>query len=244
MVSPESLGQKPVGGAGGNRYNGRLLKKTANRWRSGFLKKLYISALFSILLSGSILLAKPAEDYYISNYDIINLDFLRTHYNEINSGRAIQFDGTFTSLNWIAPYQYKERLADIGFDVNQYHVLQFSLKEKDDYHYGFPILLFKTQAGDLTELDQLSAGERITLYGKFHKLKKSEYAIEVDILETVKKGGHDRQILVDARVAPTLTPTPTITNTPGPNLFQKMYYKINPKETATPTGTITPQPGQ
>ena len=214
------------------------------------MKKLYFITLFSLLTTGSILLAKPAGDYFVSNYEIMDLDFLRTHYNEINDWRPIQIDGTFTSLKWIPPYQYKERLSDMGLDVNQYHVLQFTLKEKDDFHYGFPILIFKTQAGDLTELDQLSTGERVVIYGKFFNLKKSEYAIEVDIVERVRKGGHDRAIngvsnvLVDARVAPTFTPTVTITNTPGPNLWQKVYYKINPKESATPTGTITPEAGK
>jgi len=208
------------------------------------LKKLYFTTLFGLLLTGSILLAKPAEEFNMAQYEIMDLDFLRTHYNEINNWRQIQIDGTFSSLKWMPPYQYKERLSAIGFDVNQYHVLQFGLKESDDFHYGFPLLLFKTQAGDLTELDQLEKGERVTLYGRFFNLAKSEYAMEVDVLETVKKGGHDRRILVDARVAPTFTPTATITNTPGPNLWQKVYYKINPKETATPTGTITPEAGK
>ncbi len=208
------------------------------------MKKIYFTALFVLLAAGSLLLAKPAEDYFISNYDIMDLDFLRTRYTEINNWRPIQIDGLFTSLKWIPPYQYKERLTSIGFDVSQYHVLQFTLKEKDDFHYSFPILLFKTKAGDLAELDQLATGERMVVYGRFFNLKKSEYALEVDLIETVKKGGHDRRVLVDARVAPTFTPTATITNTPGPNIWKKFMDKVNPKETATPTGTITPEPGK
>lgn len=208
------------------------------------MKKLCFLVLLCLLATGSFLLAKPSEDYYVPKYEIMDMDFLRTHYNEINDWRDIHIEGLFKSFKWIPPYQYKERLKGIGFNVDQYHVLQFTLKEKDDFHYGFPILLFKTQAGDLNELDQLTVGDHIALYGRFFNLQKSEYAMEVDILETVKKGGHDRRILVDARVAPTFTPTATITNTPGPNIFQKLMEKVNPKETATPTGTLTPEPGK
>ncbi len=207
------------------------------------MKKLYFITLFGILLTGSII-ANPIPTNFVLNYDVIDLDFLRTRYFEIKNWRPIQFEGTFSSYKWIPPYQYKERLSEIGFNVNQYHVVQFTIKEKDDFHYVFPICLFKTNAGDLNELDQLVKGDRIMVYGRFFNLKKSENAVEVDAIETIKKGGHDRNILLNAMVAPTFTPTVTVTNTPGPNLFQKLNNWVNPKETPTPTGTTTPGPNK
>jgi hypothetical protein len=41
-------------------------------------------------------------------------------------------------------------------------------------------------------------------------------------------------------MAPTPTPTATITPTPGPNVFQKLWNKVNPKESPVPSGTVTP----
>lgn len=207
------------------------------------MKKPYLLTLSILLLAGSII-ANPIAPNVINNYNDIDLDFVRTRYFEINNWRPIHIEGSFKSLKWIPPYQYKERLKTIGFDVNEYHVLQFTMKEKDDFHYAFPILLFKTKSGDLTELDRLTEDEHIGVYGRFFNLKKSEYAIEVDMLETINKGGHDRDILLNAMVPPTFTPTATVTNTPGPNLFQKIGNWVNPKETATPTGTTTPGPNR
>ena len=183
-------------------------------------------------------------DYYISNYEIMDLDFLRTHYTEINNGRPIRLDSHFVSYKWKSPYTFRERLKTITLDINQYNVLEFELKENDDVHYSFPVLLFHTQAGDLHELSQLSSGDRIIVYGKFYNLKKSEYAIEVDLIETVKKGGHVQGVIIDSRIPPTPTPTPTVTPTPGPNLWQKINSVINPKETPSPTGTVTPVSNQ
>lgn len=214
---------------------------------SDLVKKPYFVTLLVLLLAGSII-AKPAPDYYISKYDLMDLDFLRTRYFEINDARPIQIEGDFSSLKWIQPYLYKERMKAIGFDVDRYHVLQFSIREKDDFHYSFPILFFHGEVGDLKELEQLYPGERIVIYGRFYNLKKSEYAIDVDLIETVEKGGHERNLLVDSRLSPTMTPTPTITNTPLPslwkrmNLIQRVGNVINPKESVTPTGTITPAP--
>ncbi len=200
------------------------------------------------------MIAKPAPDYYISNYESINLDFLRSHYLEINDGRLIQVTGHFSSYKWLSPYTYKERLNAIGDNVADYNLLQFTIEEKDDFHYSFPILLIHTSVGDLHELEQLQKGTKITIYGKFYNLKKSEYAIETDLIEMVnvmyrvniqgtpsfENGGHDRQILLDARVSPTATTTPTVTPTPPPSLWQKITNVVNPKETITPTGTVTP----
>src|SRR5579885_1202664 len=146
-----------------------------------------------------MLAAKPAPDDYISQYDIMDLDFLRSHYTEINNGRPIQVTGYFSSLKWLQPYEYKYRLSPLGLDVENYNPIQMTLKEKDDFHYSFPILLFHSQAGDLHELKDLTEGEEVVIYGNFFKLKKSEYAIEVGLIETVNKGGHDRDILLDAR---------------------------------------------
>ena len=211
------------------------------------MKKPYFITLSVLLLAGSII-AKPAPDYYVNKYEIMDLDFLRSRYFEINNARPIQVEGSFTSLKWIQPYLYKERMKAIGFDVDRYHILQFSLREKDEFHYSFPVLFFHQEVGDLKELEQLYKGERVVIYGRFYNIKKSEYAIDVDLIETVEKGGHERNLLVDSRLAPTMTPTATITNTPGPglwkrmNLVQRVGNLINPKETITPTGTITPGP--
>jgi hypothetical protein len=236
--------------------------------RELLVKKTYL-LLFAGLLFFGTNVAKPAEnepanDEYVSKYEHIRLDFLRTHYLEVNNGRPIQITGYFSSYQWMPPFQYKERLQDIGLNPDRFNVLQFSLREIDPFfgmvhadspdgkntighssiHYSFPLLLFQTQAGELQELDQLKQGDRLIIYGNFYNMKKSEYAIEVHLVETVKKGGHDREILIDSRVPPTPTPTATITPTPGPNLWQKLTNMVNPKETATPIVTTTPGPGQ
>lgn len=223
--------------------------------RGLFVKKRHLLVLGGLLLAGS-LVALPADNEYVSKYENIGLDFLRSHYFEINNARPIQVTGYFSSYQWLSPFQYEERLHNLGFSSSQFNILQFTLREVDpfygkvqegknpqDYnsvHYSFPILLFPTQAGELKELDELQKGDRVIVYGQFYNLEKSEYAIEVHLIETVKKGGHDRDVLIDCRVEPTLTPTPTITATPGPDLWQKMMNKVNPKETATPLVTTTP----
>ena len=204
------------------------------------LKKFYLGALLVLLATGSIV-ARPVPDEFVSHYNDMDLDFLRTHYLSINNGRSLRIEGTFSDATWLQPFKYKQALHDIGFDVDKYNLIQLSIKEKDDFHYSFPILFFHREAGDLTELDQLKKGERVAIYGRFYNLKKSEYAFEVDLVETIQKGGHDRDILINGLVDPTLTPTPTFTNTPGPNLFQRVNNLINPKESPTPTGTITPE---
>ena len=198
--------------------------------------------------------AQNPGDYYFANYDIINLDFLRTRYFEIDNGRSIQFEGYFKSKTWLEPFAYKERLHLISFDVDRYNLVQFSLKENDGYHYAFPILMFHSLTGDLKELDQLAEGDHIVVYGRFYNLKKADFAIEVDAIDKFKAnrvnvkgetygvdtGGHDRTMLLDGRVSPTPTPSATPTDTPGPTLWQKVNNMVNPKETATVTGTVTP----
>ena len=208
------------------------------------MKKILFLSLLMVLITSVVVVAKPAPDYFISNYDIMDLDFLRTNYTDINNKRPIQIDGYFKSYHWKSPFIYRERLKAIGFDINNYNVVELELKEKDDFHYSFPILLFHTEAGDLHELESLTPGERVVIYGQFYNLKKSEYAMFVDLIETVQKGGHDRDILIDSRIPFTPTPSPTVTPTPGPNLWQKVNNYINPKETGTPTGTVTPSAKQ
>jgi hypothetical protein len=207
-----------------------------------------------VLFIAGTLLAQTYSRDYITQYEAIDLDFLRSHYTEINNGRAIAINGSFSSYHWLSPYEYKSRLKLIGFDVQNYNVLQMVIKEKDDFHYSFPILLFHTASGDLQELDKLFKGVHVSLYGRFYKLKNSEYAIEVDVLEVnkvsthvnlvgtpvFKMGGHEQILLLDGRISPSPTPTSTVTPTPQPNLWQKVNNMINPKETITPTGTITP----
>lgn len=218
------------------------------------MKKLFLLCTFSILLlAGTLVAQSPLRDY-ISNYEIMDLDFLRSHYTKIDNGRPIQIEGDFSSYQWLAPYKYAERLKQVGLFAQNYNFIQMTIKEKDDFHYSFPILLFHTASGDLHELDKLFKGAHVTLYGRFYNLNKSEYALEVDVMEiadvsthvnavgteTFAVGGHDRLILLDGRVSPTATPTATVTPTPKPNLWQKINNMINPKETITPTGTVTP----
>jgi len=186
----------------------------------------------------------------------MDLDFLRTRYFEINNGRPIQFEGYFESMNWLEPFAYKERLNLIGFDVNQYNLIQLSLKEKDGLNYAFPVLMFHSLTGDLNELKQLSKGDRVIIYGRFYKLKKADFGVEVDVIESAKKSGHifpgvvsstsdvgtgsQTALFLDARVSPSPTPTFTPTPTPGISVWQKVTNLVNPKETATVTGTVTP----
>lgn len=218
------------------------------------MKKAALLTAFSFLLLAGTLIAQSVSRDFISNYETMDLDFLRSHYTEINNGRPIKIEGEFSSYHWLEPYEYKSRLSRIGLDVRNYNLVQMSIKENDDFHYSFPILIFNTASGDLHELDELAKGVKVALYGKFYKLKDSEYALEVDVLEVanvairvdpvgtpaLRTGGHDRIILLDGRVSPSPTPTPTITPTPQPSLWQKFSNMVNPKETITPTGTITP----
>ncbi|HET9869600.1 MAG TPA: hypothetical protein VFR02_03760, partial [bacterium] len=81
----------------------------------------------------------------------------------------------------------------------------------------------------------------VAIYGKFYNLDNSDYALLVHVMDTVQKGGHDRDILLDARMSPTPTVTPTVTPTPGPTLWKKLQNAMNPKE--EPTGTVTPNAG-
>lgn len=224
------------------------------RTGSPFLKKSILFALAFLLLWIGTMMAKPAPDYFISKYDIMNLEFLRTRYTEINDGRPIQITGEFSSFKWIPPYQYQERLKALGFDPRDYNVVQISLKEKDDYHYSFPILLFHAGAGDLHELEQIHKGMKTTIYGHFYNLEKSEYALQADLVELsnvryrvniqgtpgYEIWGHDKAVVLDGRIAPTATTTPTVTPTAAPNLWQRVNNWVNPKETGTPTGTVTP----
>lgn len=204
-------------------------------------KFLGLFTLLTLAVAGSIL-AMPPQELNVTDYEVFDFDYLRTHYLDINDGRAMQVEGTFDSYKWLPPFQYKEILAATGFDVKEFHLLQFTIKEKDDYHFSYPILMIHVANGDLTELDGLVKGDKVRIFGHFYNLRKSEYALNLDALKRIRKGGHDDVLLLDARVTPTPTPTPTVTQTPGPNLWQKLKEKINPLETATPTGTITPPP--
>jgi hypothetical protein len=217
-----------------------------------FLKNLFILALLLLLTPHVHAEAQP--DFYFANYEIMDLDFLRTHYYDINNGRQIQIDAYYQSKTWMEPFAYKEKLRLIGFNVDNYNLLQMALREKDDYHFTFPILMFHSQTGDLKELDQLKEGDRIIIYGRFYNLKKDDFAIEVDVIDQFNAdridksvtfgeytGGHDQGMLIDGRVSPSPTPTPTITATPGPSLWQRINDTVNPKPTPTATGTVTPE---
>ncbi len=221
---------------------------------SRFVKKAAFLTAFAFLLLAGTLVAQSESRDYISDYEIMDLDFLRTHYTEIDNGRPIQVEGTFDSYKWLPPYDYKSRLSRIGDNIEDYNLVQMTIEEKDGYHYSFPILIFHTAAGDLHQLDQLSKGLRVVIYGRFYNLMESEYAIAVDVIELAqvsshvdpvgtpvwKTGGHDTVLLLDGRISPTPTPSPTVTPTPQPSLLQKIGNLVNPKETVTPSTTSTP----
>jgi hypothetical protein len=63
----------------------------------------------------------------------------------------------------------------------------------------------------------------------------------VDTAEVIGRGGIEKSLISDYRMAPTPTPTATITPTPGPNMIQRLWSKVNPKESPTPSGTVTPE---
>lgn len=202
--------------------------------------------VFMAIFVGPVIwvLAENQGDLFFTHYEDIHLNFLRTHYDKINMGRSIRIEGYFKAFHWKSPVSYREQLKKIGMDVDQYNVLEVTLKDLDDVHYSFPILLVHTQTGDLRELNNLVDGQKIALYGKFLNLHKSEYALELDVLEgtSPSRGSHEVGIVLDARVAYSPTPTPTVTATPQPNLYQRVNDWINPKESPTPGTTTTPSP--
>jgi hypothetical protein len=204
------------------------------------VKKWFGLSTLSLLLTAGALVAMPPAELNVNDYEIMDLDFLRTRYTEIDNGRSLQTEGTFQSLKWLKPYEYREILRAVDFDVREFHLLQFTIKHKDDFHYVYPILLFHVASGELTELEGLQKGDGVRIFGRFYNLRGSEFMINVDALKRIRKGGHSQVLLLDSRVSPTPTQTPTVTSTPGPNLWQRLREKVDPKETPTPTGTITP----
>ena len=202
---------------------------------------LRIVLLSGLLLAGVAPLIAELDPESILKYQDIHMDFLRAHYTEIDNGRMIRVETNYQTLKWLSPFEYKEQLNLIGFNVNNYHILRFTVKENDaldnNFRYVFPLLLFPTRSGDLQEFQDLVEGDRIAIYGRFYNLKKSEFAIAVDAIETIRKGGHDRNVLIDTRVPPTPTPAMTFTPTPGPGPWQRLKAWMNP----APTGTVTPE---
>jgi len=200
--------------------------------------------VFMAIFVGPVIwvLAENQGDLFFTHYEDIHLNFLRTHYSQINEGRPIRIEGYFKGYHWKSPVSYRERLNQIGMDVDRYNVLEISLRDLDEVHYAFPVLLVQTQSGDLHELKNLVDGQKVALYGKFFNLSKSEYALELDVLEgtSPSRGSHDVGIVLDARVVFTPTATPTVTATPKPNLYQRVNEWINPKESPTPGTTATP----
>jgi hypothetical protein len=198
------------------------------------------------VLVGPVLwvLAENQEDLFFTHYEDIRLGFLRTQYTKINDGRPIRVEGYFKGIHWKSPVAYRERLNELGLNIDKYNVLEMSLRELDNVHFAFPILLVQTQIGDLHEINSLVDGQKVALYGKYFKLNKSEYGIELDVLEgtSPSRGSHDVGIVLDARVAPSPTMTPTVTATPQPSFFQRVGNWINPKETTTPNPSETPSP--
>ncbi len=199
--------------------------------------------IIAILFLGPILwVLAEQRDLFFTHYEDMRLGFLRTQYTQINDGRPMRLEGYFKSYQWKSPTAYRERLAKAGLNIDKYNVLEMSLRELDNVHFSFPILLVQTQIGDLHELSNLVEGQKVALYGKYYKLEKSEYAFELDVLEgtSPSRGSHEVGIVMDARVAFSPTPTPTVTATPKPNVFQQVTNWINPKESVTPGSTTTP----
>jgi hypothetical protein len=203
-------------------------------------KTIFIISLF--FLGPILLVLAEQRDLFFTHYEDMRLGFLRTRYTQINDGRPMRIEGYFKGYQWKSPTAYRERLAKAGLNVEKYNVLEMNLRELDNVHFSFPILLVQTQTGDLHELSNLIEGQKVALYGKYYKLEKSEYAFELDVLEgtSPSRGSHEVGIVLDARVAFSPTPTPTVTATPKPNVFQQVNNWINPKESVTPGSTTTP----
>lgn len=186
--------------------------------------------------------AKPAADFYFEGYESVSVEYLREHYTEMSNARKISFEGGFKSLEWLPLYQYQRQLKDAGLNIQEFNVIKFTVQEDaDSIHYVFPILLFRAAKGNLSEFKDLPVGTHLVFNGTFYTLKNDEWALVVDTIERIDGGGVEKSLLSDYRVPPTPTPTATITPTPGPNVFQRVWSKVNPKETATPSGTITPE---
>jgi hypothetical protein len=185
--------------------------------------------------------AKAEPDFYFTNYTRTEIWFLNQHYNEINNGRMIRIEGIYQGHEWKKPYAYRERLKAIGKDVRDYNILKFSIRELDGVNYTFPVILVWSKKETLPELGDLKKGRRIALYGQFYKLKDSDYALELHVLETIDKGGSKVELLLDGRMPLTPTPTVTPTPTPGPSLWMRIQKKLKFKETPQPTGTVTPE---
>lgn len=200
--------------------------------------------LFSLLLAMTAfpLAAKQAPDFYFEGYESVPLPFLREHYTDLENGRHIKFEGLYKSHEWLPLYQYQQQLKTVGLSIQEFNVVKFSFKEDaDSIHYSFPILLFRAVKGDASEFKGLTEGTHLAFYGTFYNLKNNEWALVVDTAEVIDRGGIEKSLISDYRMAPTPTPTATITPTPGPNMLQRLWSKVNPKETPTPSGTVTPE---
>src|SRR5579883_1138625 len=118
--------QKAVGGAGGSRYNDPALNIRCQP-RNRCVKKAALSTTLAILLLAGTLIAQSAPRDFISNYETMDLDFLRSHYMEIDNGRPIKIEGSFSSYQWLQPYQYQSRLSRIGLDARNYNLVQMTI---------------------------------------------------------------------------------------------------------------------
>jgi hypothetical protein len=200
--------------------------------------------LFSLLLAMTALplAAKQAPDFYFEGYENVPLSFLREHYTDLENGRHIKFEGLYKSHEWLPLYQYQQQLKSAGLSIQEFNVVKFSFKEgSDTIHYSFPILLFRAIKGDVSEFKGLAEGTHLAFYGTFYNLKNNEWVLVVDTAEVIGRGGIEKSLIGDYRMAPTPTPTATVTPTPGPNVFQRLWSKVNPKESPTPSGTVTPE---
>jgi|GEM_PF-1377393 hypothetical protein len=203
------------------------------------MRKFLFITLFA--LTALPLAAKPAPDFYFEGYEKVPLEFLRQHYTELENGRRIQFEGSYKSHEWLPLYQYQHQLKQVGLNIKEFNIVKFSFKEdRDSIHYSFPILLLRATKGDGSEFKGVSEGTQLSARGTFYNLKNNEWVLVVDTVERIDRGGLEKSLISDYRMAPTPTPTATITSTPGPNVLQKIWAKVNPKESPTPDGTVTP----
>lgn len=183
----------------------------------------------------------PEEgDYYFEGYTPTTLQFFWRNYTDIEDGRHVRLEGDYQGFRWVKPFRYQEKLNRIGLSVEDYHLLEFTLKDELGLQYAFPLMLFPVSRPPFRDLETLTKGSRVAVYAVYRRLPGPDPALRADVIEWIGKGGHRRGILYDGRTPPTPTPTPTVTPTPGPSLWKRAVRLFHPEPTPTPTGTWTP----
>jgi hypothetical protein len=207
---------------------------------SKFLK-VFILALLATPIPQAF--SKPAADFYFEGYEPVKLSYVREYYDKIEDGRRIRVEGWFKSYEWHKLYEYQQKLKGVGLNHKEFQVVKLALREDgpQDVRYSFPVLLCRAAKGDTSELKNMKVGQKLAVYGTFFNLRDSDWALVVDVVEAIDRGGFEKYLISDYRVPSTPTPTATPTPTPGLGLFTVLMNKINPKESPTPTGTWNPE---